>query len=78
MKVQLESTSQIVKLVIDGVDVPARLWEGHTERGTPVHCFITRISSTVPPDDSRVAEFEIELKEQRPPTVPGIPLRMIL
>jgi hypothetical protein len=27
MKVQLESTTKIVELVINGVAVPARLWE---------------------------------------------------
>ena len=40
VKLQIESTSKVVEF--NGV--PARIWEGHTESGIPVHCFITRIA----------------------------------
>ena len=40
MTLIIESTSKIVEL--NGV--PARVWEGHTESGIKVHCFITRVS----------------------------------
>lgn len=80
MKLQLHSTSKVVAFNVDGVDVPARIWEGVTESGVPVHCFITRIAPTIPKDDPRQSEFEKELLEQQAPTVEiaAIPLRMIL
>lgn len=67
MKITVESTEKLLTLVIDGVDVPARVWQGHTESGTPVFCFITRISPEIPPTDPRNAEFQRELKELAAP-----------
>ena len=82
MNVTLHSTSKIVEFMVDGVRVPARLWEGRTERGTPVHAFITRICPTieVPLPTHVEAEFARDLEEQTPPTalVAAIPLRMVL
>jgi hypothetical protein len=82
MKVKLHSTKMMVDLMVNGVPVPARIWEGHTESGTPVHAFITRICPTIEqPLPARIeAEFARELQEQAPPTpmVATIPLRMIL
>ena len=77
MKVQLESTTKIVELVINGVTVPARVWEGHTENGVACHAFITRIAVA---NQDNAEEFERDLQEQRQPTpeVQAIPLRMIL
>lgn len=40
MQVQLESTSKIVDLVIDGNRVPARIWEGVTANGVRCHAYI--------------------------------------
>lgn len=73
MKVTLESTSKIVEL--NGV--PARIWEGHTESGIPVHAFVTRIAV----DKSwNHEEFERELEEHRAPSpaMDVYPLKMIL
>lgn len=78
MKITIHNTSHITKLETPTGDVPARVWEGTTESGIPVHCYITRLAPTIPVDDPRQAEFVRELQEQEPPTVPGIPLRMIL
>ena len=79
MKITVHSTTTIVELETQsGAKMPARMWEGVTDSGTPVHCFITRISPTIPKDDPRNEEFARELKECAAPTVPGIPLRMIL
>lgn len=80
MKLKLTSTTKVVEFLIDGKPVPARIWEGQTESGIPVHCFITRIAPTIPRDDPRQSEFQKELQEQEPPTVEiqAIPLRMIL
>jgi len=73
MKIKIESTRKIVHL--NGV--PARIWEGKTESGIPVHCYITRIAVS---HDQDASEFERELQEHRPPSVEveAIPLRLIL
>ena len=73
MKIEIESTTKIVHL--NGV--PARIWEGKTESGIPVHCYVTRISIQ---KDSDATQFEQELQEHRIPSleIEAIPLRMIL
>lgn len=73
MKVTLHNTSKIVEL--NGV--PARIWEGETESGIPVHAFITRICVAT---DQNNEQFEKELTETRPPSaeVAVYPLRLIL
>ena len=87
MKITIESTDKIVSLDIrqgsHGISTPARIWEGYTESGVPVHCFVTRIAPTVedkPENAEQFREFERELKEQRKPSaeVADIPLRLIL
>lgn len=73
MKVEIESTGKIVKL--NGI--PARVWEGHTESGIPVHCFVTRIS---PQTHDNIEQFEKELQEQKAPSpaIEAYPLSMVL
>lgn len=84
MKITIESTSKIVMLVLGDNEVPARVWQGATESGIPVQCFITRIAPEIPQSDPRhgelTAEFERELKCQHDPrpTIEAIPLRFIL
>lgn len=82
MKITIESTTKIVELKTPTGTVPARLWEGHTELGTPVHCFITRICPTIqqPLPDAVEAEFQKDLADCKPPSpqLEGIPLRLIL
>jgi hypothetical protein len=83
MKIAIESTTKLVQFEIDdGTCVPARVWEGHTDDGIPVHCFITRICPSIPePLPADVEEqFKAALQECVPPTpaVQSIPLRMIL
>lgn len=73
MKIEIENTDKIVE--ISGV--PARVWEGKTASGIPVHCFVTRIS---PQSHEGIEDFEKELQETKAPS-PGVqayPLRMIL
>jgi hypothetical protein len=82
MKIQIESTTKVVEFQIGNARVPARIWEGHTEDGTPVHCYITRICPSIPqplPKDIE-EKFAADLQEQAAPTsaVQSIPLRMIL
>ncbi len=76
MKLTIESTSKIVAL--NGV--PARMWEGQTETGIPVHAYVTRIAVKEGRPGSDYVQFETELQEQRKPSadIEAIPLRMIL
>lgn len=83
MKITIESTTKIVEFEIGGATVPARIWEGVTEAGIPVHCFVTRICPSIEMPQltaAMVREFEAALKECAPPSVAirSIPLRMIL
>jgi hypothetical protein len=73
MKITIESTSKIVTLN----NIPARIWEGETESGIQVHCYVTRIAVARNDDAS---EFERELQEHRAPSpvIEAIPARLIL
>lgn len=73
MKITINSTTKIVH--IDGV--PARIWEGQTDNGIPVHCFVTRIAVH---NDQDHSQFVRELQEHQAPSadVQAIPLRLIL
>ena len=79
MTVTLHSTTKIVELVTQtGNIVPARIWEGTTESGIPVHAFVTRIAVHKREDHE---QFERELLEQRPPSgaIAGVyPTRLVL
>lgn len=57
--------------------IPARIWEGHTDSGIPVHCYIARVAVAT---GERQEDFERELRDTRTPSaaVEAIPLRMIL
>lgn len=75
MKITIEPTSKTIE--IDGV--PARIWEGETESGAPVMCFVTRISPLTH-DPEVNAQFARELEEKRRPSVvaEAFPTRIIL
>lgn len=74
MKITIESTSKIVTVN----DVPARIWEGQTESGIKVHCYITRIA--IDKDEPNASQFQRELQEHSAPSaeVEVIPMRLIL
>lgn len=82
MKITIESTEKLVHFEVGRAEVPARIWEGHTDDGIPVHCYITRICPSIPEPLPKDVEqkFATALREQKPPTVAvrAIPLRMIL
>lgn len=84
LKITITSTSKIVGLSRPGSgELPARLWEGTTEDGIPVHCYVTRICPAIPADvlpKAVAAAFERELQVCAEPTemVAAIPARMIL
>lgn len=77
MKVNLISTTKLITLEIGGASVPARIWEGHTDSGIPVHAYITRIAAAEGLDHS---QFERELQACEKPTaaIAAIPLSLIL
>jgi len=87
MKITISSTDQIIELERrdgrHGISVPARLWEGFTESGVPVHVYVTRLSPQIedtPENQATLAEFSKELLQHQPPSVEfgPIPLRLIL
>ena len=73
MKATLESTSKIVTL--NGL--PARIWEGKTASGIPIHAYVTRVAVR---NGADISQFEAELQETAAPSaeVEAIPLRLIL
>lgn len=73
MKITIESTTKIVQ--VNGVS--ARIWEGYSEGGVPIHCYITRIAVK---EDADQTVFQRELEEHRAPSaeVAAIPMRLIL
>lgn len=84
MKITIESTDKVLELAGNdgGALVPARLWEGHTEDGTPVFCFVTRIAPAIPePLPPAIAtRFARELMQTRAPSAmfTDFPTRLIL
>lgn len=74
MNVILHSTTKVVTL--NGVE--ARIWQGFTETGIPVHAYITRIAHDR--DEPNHQQFVEELKECIPPTMDlsAIPLRLLI
>jgi hypothetical protein len=75
IKLSLEPTDRIVE--VNGI--PCRIWQGTTDAGVPVHCYITRIAvPTNKPDECE--RFAAELKESAAPRpeVQAIPLRLLL
>lgn len=61
MTITISNTSKIVE--INGV--PARIWEGTTESGITVHCFITRIAAL---NVDNQEEFLNELQQVKAPS----------
>lgn len=75
MMISMEPTTKLVEL--NGV--PARIWEGKTWEGVPVHVYVTRIMP-VTEDEAQLEGFARELQEVRPPSplADAIPLRLLL
>ncbi len=77
MKITIESTSKVIELRGHLCSVPARVWEGQTEKGVRVVAFVTRIT----PMDGDSEQFDAELKEMRAPSpevAKAFPMRLIL
>lgn len=78
LRIYINSTTKVVDL---NHGVKARIWEGVTESGIPIHCYVTRIAVADAVDKPDVARmFEAELTECRPPTpaIDAIPARLAL
>jgi hypothetical protein len=77
MMIHIAPTSRTVELVTEHGPVPARIWEGETDGGLPVICWVTRVAAK---RDDDLSELETALAEQRPPSAEAqeFPLRMIL
>lgn len=78
MKLTLESTEKIVTIESAGGQVPARVWQGTTESGVDVVCFITRVAVRRDADQS---EFQRDLAEAHAvmtDDVRAIPARLVL
>lgn len=77
VKITLTSTTKLITLLVNGVDVPARIWQGETESGIEVHAYVTRIAVH---KDLDYSQFERELVSCAEPTpdTEAIPLRLIL
>jgi hypothetical protein len=76
MKIQIENTPHIVALIIDGKEVPARVWTGATASGIEVQCLVTGIATS---KSDNLEQFERELQEcTAPQSELMFPLRMIL
>ena len=71
MKITIESTSQLTEIE----DVPVRVWEGVTDRGTRCKVFVHRLA--VEDEGDAVEEFERELAECLPPAL-VVPLGAVL
>lgn len=77
MKITIESTTKVITLSTGGATVFARIWEGQTDTGIPVHCYVTRIAVS---RDADCSQFERELQECQEPSaeIAAIPLRLVL
>jgi hypothetical protein len=73
MRITVESTTKKVQL--NGV--PARIWEGTTDSGIPVHVYITRVAVE---EGQHQEQFERELDQHRAPSpaVQAISLKLVL
>lgn len=84
MKIIIESTERTV--ILDTADgrVPARMWQGKTDEGIPVICFVTRIVPEIAEADPRYAQvisaFDRELRACVParPAVDAFDMRLII
>jgi hypothetical protein len=77
MRITIEPTSALIQIKVNGVYVPARVWEGQSEQGVKVVALITRIT----PLDGDSTEFERDLQETKPPSPEArqaFPMRLIL
>jgi acyl-CoA hydrolase len=73
-------TMQNTTKVVEFNGVPARVWEGETDKGVKVHCYVTRVAVDENERPDILTDFQRELKECNKPSaeVESIPARMVL
>lgn len=59
MKITVEVTPEIYTIVLNGVEVPHRIWRGKTEGGVEIKLYAVSIVPANPEDASRL-EKEVE------------------
>ncbi len=64
MKITLESTNEI--RTFNGV--PARIWQGETDSGIKLHCFISNIAISKNETEEAIDQFNKKLLECEAPT----------
>lgn len=73
MEILLHNITKIVWL--NGV--PARIWEGQTASGIPIHAFITRIGVEKDADHSEFLEA-LDTATAPSPDIESIPFRLLI
>ena len=63
MKITIESTPEIA--LVNGKQ--ARKWKGETESGIKIHCYVMYVA--VDKNETRIEEFEKDLREVDSPTI---------
>jgi hypothetical protein len=63
VRITLESTATLATLVVEGREIPVRLWQGTTSTGVPCVAFVTRLAFA---GDAECAEPERDLIETTP------------
>lgn len=73
MTITVEPTTKIVH--VNGL--PARIWEGVTDQGTPCHLYVTLVAVA---EGLNPVAFEHELESRRAPSpeVEALPSRLVL
>lgn len=74
----MQSTPRIVELAgRNGASLPARVWQGTTDKGVSVLVFVTRVAVEIGQDQT---EFDADLQEHAPPRpdVEHWPARMLI
>lgn len=69
MKITIESTSEVVLIQTQTGTLPARVWEGASDSGAKVICFVARIGIAKDTPPEAMALFEHELAEADVPVL---------
>lgn len=67
VELHLRPTTKLIEMIVDGATVPARIWQGKTSTGIPVHAFITRVAVPKDAPAHEHQEFQEALQEQEAP-----------
>lgn len=82
VELHLRPTDKLVMLALaaTGVEIQARIWQGKTATGIPVHAFISRVAVEKGRPAHEYTEFQEALKETEAPRpeVAAIDMRLIL